>query len=512
MFQLTNIILSLIGFIVLFSVISHFQLMNQLKGWLKEIEHFNPEQVNNTHHTIWLQRVIDDYKTHHLSGIYPLNTGVIIEKHLFFQKIRLFGIFPVPIGNGMRLLQQLPSAAIITGILGTFIGLTLAIQSMQETLLLISTNSNEQLTIQTILSSISSPFQGMSLAFVTSIAGIGSGLFLSMLQAGYFSGGKSLLYLQNQIYSSCENLLDHQLHGELQNEKPKDSMEKLLDRLVTKVQESFQQSIGDFGEKMVDFTIGLKTSMDDVKGIFEAQKAFTEQFSQTSETLHQFGEKFSNTIQTLHEIQTNTTNSYVEIKKSIDGFTNQIKENQTKLEHGQRRFEQLLERSDQLLKDSHQKLEHMTNLYLRGLEEQLERYHQRSEEQERRLQDKNDEWYYRYQEKQDHYMRAAQDFSSSVQQLEKAWQAAVERVKRDFTEQLTYSFERNRDLNNRDQFSQQELRQIVHQIDTMQQNISRGLKEIQQYLAEENQILYRLVQIRNQEHLSQTQIPSRIIE
>ncbi|RBW70463.1 hypothetical protein [Bacillus taeanensis] len=512
MFQLTNIILSIIGFIVLFSVISHFQLMSQLKGWLKEIESISSKHIESPHLSIWLQLVIDDYKTHHLSGVYPLNTGAIIEKHLFFQKIRLFGIFSVPIGNGMRLLQQLPSAAIITGILGTFIGLTLAIQSMQETLLLISNNANEQLTIQNILSSISSPFQGMSLAFITSIAGIGGGLFLSMLHAGYFSGGKSLLYLQNQIYSSCENLLDHQLQGELQNEKPKDSMEKLLDRLVTKVQESFQQSIGSFGEQMVDFTIGLKTAMDDVKGIFEEQRIFTERFSEASSKLQQFGETFSHTTQTLNEIQTTTSNSYLAVKTSIDQFTKQIKENQTKLDHGQRRFEQLLERSDQVLKDGQQKFEQLTNLSLRGLEEQLERFHQRTEEQERRLQDKNDEWYYRYQEKQDHYTRAAQDFAASVQQLEKAWQSAVERVKRDFTEQLNYSLERHRDLNSRDQFNQQELRQIVHQMAEMQQNLTRGLKEIQHYLAEENQILYRLVQIRNQENLSQTQIPSRIIE
>ncbi|MFP3340416.1 hypothetical protein R0J91_20720, partial [Micrococcus sp. SIMBA_131] len=78
-------------------------------------------------------------------------------------------------------MQQLPPTSIIIGILGTFIGLTLAISSMQETLMFLSQKPEDaNLNLASVIEAISSPFQGMSVAFITSIAGIGNALFLTL--------------------------------------------------------------------------------------------------------------------------------------------------------------------------------------------------------------------------------------------------------------------------------------------------------------------------------------------
>lgn len=491
----TTIVCFIIGLLVLVGVVGHIQTTIRLRQWLadiKEYEYGNGEQLP----TGWIGRVLKEYQNYHLGGVQELNSQVLIEKHFFQQPIRMLGMIKVPIGNVTKLLHQLPATTIIVGVMGTFIGLTLAIMSMQETLVGIGNQPTESnLTVTTIVSSISAPFEGMSIAFITSIAGTGGALFLTLIQTGFLSGGSSIQYLQGKVMSDCEALLDHKVHLKLQNEKPQDSMEKLLDRLVTKVQESFQKSIGDFSSNMLDFTEGLKQAMVDVNGILSSQRDHTERFASSSEVLTTFGDRLSETVQKLETVQHSVDNGLVKLSEQLIHFERHIKGATEKQEAGQKRFEQIMQRSDKLFEESNKKTEEVGRALITGVETVLGRYETKHEDFERRMQQQNDDWFYRYQEKQEHYGRAADTFSTSVQQLEKSWYGTVEKLKRELIDQLTYVFERDRQSRMDQHRDHDQNRDLIRTFESLYQNLNREFKQTHQYMGDIYQTLNRLYDV-----------------
>ncbi|MGP4079307.1 hypothetical protein ACTWQL_05280 [Pseudalkalibacillus sp. R45] len=492
--NVTIIVIGIIGFITVFGIIGNIQARIKLADWLKELRQIDAATVQTGRGSKWMNDAIEDYRNFHLSGISNVNSPVLVEKHLMQQPVRVLGIFPVPTGNIIRLLHGLPSLAIIVGVLGTFVGLTIAIMAMQDTLVSIGNQpgENANLSVSAIVAAISEPFRGMSIAFVTSIAGIGSSLLLSFVQSGFLTGGTSLSYLQDRVLTEAEGVLDHVVQEQLQNEKPKDSLERLLDRLVSKVQESFQQSIGDFSEKMVDFTSGLEEAMDDVKGILTAQRDHTEQFKQSTDVLVMFGDRFSETITKLESVQHSVDKSLSKLNDHVSGFEKQYKRTSDQLEQGQKRMEHVMKHSDRMIEESQKKTEELGRSLVNGVETVLSRYETKQEDFERKMAQQNDEWFYRYQDKTEQYGRASETFAGSVQQLEKAWYGTIETFKREFIDQLGYMFDRERQAR-QDPGREQEMRELIRALDSVYQNLSREFKQTHQYFGDVYHVLQRLL-------------------
>ncbi|WP_257348151.1 hypothetical protein [Pseudalkalibacillus decolorationis] len=540
--NLTLIVVGIIGFITIFGIIGNFQARIKLADWLKELKQM--DATSQSRRPQWMVDAMEDYRSYHLAGVTNVNSPVLIEKHLMKQPIRVLGIFRVPTGNVIRLLHGLPSLSIVVGVLGTFIGLTLAIMAMQETLVGIGNQPGEStLSVSSIVTAISEPFKGMSIAFVTSIAGIGSSLCLVVVQTGFLTGGTSLSYLQDRLITEAESFLDHVLQEQLQNEKPKDSLERLLDRLITKVQESFQASIGDFSEKMVGFTAGLEEAMTDVKGILHAQREHTEQFKHSTDTLVAFGDRFSDTITKLESVQHSVDKSLAKLGEHVSGFEKQYKRTSEQLDQGQKRMEQVLQRSDRTMEEAHKKTEEIARSLITGVEQVhqrsdrtleeaqkkteelgrglisgvdsvLSRYETKNEDFERRMAQQNDEWFYRYQDKNEQYGRASESFASSVQHLEKAWYGTIETFKRDFIDQLGHMFERERQSKYDNGGREQETRELIRALDAVYQNLSREFKQTHQYFGDVYHVLQRLldatVQSANVRHERDQYEPRRI--
>ncbi|MCF6411645.1 hypothetical protein [Pseudalkalibacillus salsuginis] len=491
--SVTIIVIGIIGFITLFGIIGNIQSRIKLADWLKELRQIDTAAVEAGRGSRWMNDAIEDYRNFHLSGVSNVNSPVLVEKHLMQQPIRVLGIFRVPTGNIIRLLHGLPSLAIIVGVLGTFVGLTIAIMAMQDTLVSIGSQPGEgNLSVSAIVAAISEPFRGMSIAFVTSIAGIGSSLLLSFVQSGFLTGGTSLSYLQDRVLAEAEGVLDHVVQKQLQNEKPKDSLERLLDRLVSKVQESFQQSIGDFSEKMVDFTSGLEDAMEDVKGILTAQRDHTEQFKQSTDILVMFGDRFSETIMKLESVQHSVDKSLAKLGDHVSGFEKQYKRTSEQLEQGQKRMEHVMKHSDRMIEESQKKTEELGRSLVTGVESVLSRYETKQEDFERKMAQQNDEWFYRYQDKTEQYGRASDSFAGSVQHLEKAWYDTIETFKRDFIDQLGYMFDRERQARN-EPGRDQEMRELIRALDSVYQNLSREFKQTHQYFGDVYHVLQRLL-------------------
>ncbi|MGA9288226.1 MAG: hypothetical protein WBV93_07700 [Anaerobacillus sp.] len=509
MLNVTTIVLFLIGFLAIFGVTATIQISLQMKQWLRDIENAEIQNDSTAHTAPWIQNVMKEYKTYHLAGVSQVNTQALIEKHFFKESVPLFGFARVPAGGMMRFMQQLPPTSIIIGILGTFIGLTMAISSMQETLMFLSQKPEDaNLNLASVIEAISSPFQGMSVAFITSIAGIGNALFLTLIQNGVLTGGRTTAYYLEKIISDCESLLDHNLNASLTQEKPHDEMERILDRLAGRIQDSFQETLGDFSNNMIHFTAGLNEAMKDVQGILSSQRQYTEQFSSSTSMLEAFGVKLQESFTQLDGVQEKATNGILELGNKLKTLESQLQALSRHHETGQRKFEQLVQRSDQLIKETQKKAEETGQNYLRGLDEQMQRYQGSQEELERRVHQMQDEWYYRYQDKQNQYGRASQDFAESVSQLEKAWYSTLDKIKREALEPIIHKMDREQ----RDQPLQHEMRTIAHSLDSLYQGLARELKDIQHQLSESHQIQLRLYeeQIRRQS-MAQQHVQSRMI-
>ncbi|MBF0706451.1 hypothetical protein IQ283_07485 [Alkalihalobacillus hwajinpoensis] len=509
MLNVTTIVLFIIGFLAVFGVTATIQISLQMKKWLRDIENAEIQNDSTTHTAPWIQNVMKEYKSYHLAGVSQVNTQALIEKHFYKESVPLFGFARVPAGGMMRFMQQLPPTSIIIGILGTFIGLTLAISSMQETLMFLSQKPEDaNLNLASVIEAISSPFQGMSVAFITSIAGIGNALFLTLIQNGVLTNGRTTAYYLEKIISDCESLLDHNLNASLTQEKPHDEMERILDRLACRIQDSFHETLGDFSTNMVHFTAGLEQAMKDVQATLTAQREYTEQFSSSTETLESFGIKLKDSFTQLDGVQEKATNGIIDLGNRLKTLESQLQSLSKHHESGQRKFEQLVQRSDQLIKETQKKAEETGQHYLRGLDEQMQRFQGSQEELERRVHQMQDEWYYRYQDKQNQYGRASQEFAESVLQLEKAWYSSLDKIKREALEPIIHRMERDQ----RDQPLQHEMRAISNSLDSLYQGLARELKDIQHQLSESHQLQLRLYeeQMRRQS-MAQQHVQSRMI-
>jgi phosphate uptake regulator len=503
--ELSFIILIIIGFITLFGIVCHFQTIFTLRKWQQELIKLDEGHLTSTSIT-WINRLIKEYEMYKQLQHESINTLSLVEKHFIKVPIRLFGIIKSPVGNVLKLQQLLPMTVIICGILGTFVGLTISMFEMQNTLTLIGTTNNE-VSMNSIVAAISSPFQGMSLAFITSIAGISSSLLLNLFQTGFLSGGTSISYYKASILSEAESLLDHSVSAKINNEKPKDMMEKLLDRFSNKVQEAFHDSVSAFGDKMIHLTEELREVTTEMKALIVKQDNASEAFSSSSYVLKEFGNELSTTVSSLLSVRNGVDHELNTLQNAIKGLEKQIHGSTEKHEAGQRRFEQMLQRSDQLLKDSSTKTAEISSLFLKGLDEQSNRAYAKQEEMERRLYQKQEEMNYAFQDKQSQYYHAAQDFASSVHQLEKAWHDVVERLRREVIDKMDQS-------RNRISPPQQENRELIRTIELVSERSQYEVSQIQHYLSEVYQLLLRLYE--QQQYMTtgpkRTQIPTRLNE
>ncbi|MFD1736668.1 hypothetical protein ACFSCX_08820 [Bacillus salitolerans] len=490
------IILFVIGFIAIFGVISHFQMLFTLKGWQQELIRLETSELGSSSVT-WINRVVEEYRKYKEIQHESMNTISLVDKHFMNEPIRLFGFFKTPVGNVVRMQQLLPVACIICGILGTFLGLTLSMFSMQQTLSTIGT-STADISMSSIVSAISSPFQGMSLAFVTSIAGIASALLLNLFQTGFLSGGTSISYYQSSILAETESLLDHKVASLIKDQKPKDTLEKILDRFSDKVQDAFQKSVEQFAGKMVNLTGELLSICEGLNNMVIKQEEATNTFSTSTSTLKEFSLELSTSIESLLQVRAGVDSELQTLQQTIKTIEKQLQSSIEKQEAGQKRYEQMLQRSDQILRDSSNKTAEISNLFLKGLEEQMNRGFAKQEEMERRLYQKQEEWNYSLQDKQSQYYHAAQDFQTSVHQLEKAWHDVVERLRRDVIDKMEHARNRQSPLQN-------DNRELIRTIELASERSKHEIGQIQQYLTEVYQILLRMYE----EQQYATSIPKR---
>ncbi|GGH84838.1 methyl-accepting chemotaxis protein [Pullulanibacillus pueri] len=510
--NLTAIIVGAIGLLLLIGIITQIQTSQLLRRWIEDIKSQNSTSLNLR--TPWLRETFEEYKTYRLTGI-EINSQALVEKNLFNEKVWLAGVIKAPIGNITKMVSHLPSFTIILGVLGTFLGLTFSMFSMQDTLLTLGDQTgNGNLSVDSIVSAIASPFKGMSLAFITSIAGIGSAFILNLIQAGFLSGGRSISYLTQNLLTESEALLDHKYEAQLQSDKPKDSFEKILDRLANKIGESFHSTIGDFNRDMVHFTERLDASMQELQNLINNEKQRSTLFLEATQSMEASGTTFERATKLFEETNQGVSGQIHSLKEAIE-------QTLKRMETHEKRMEQASKQTQGHLDQSNKRIEEISQQFLRALDQQMDSYQDKYDHASSTLQRQQEDWLYQHQEMNNRYAESTDTLSSGLDQLERSLYQMFEKIKREVLEQIKYQNDRQAQMFTQNDH-RQDTRDIIRHLEALScsfENLSHGIdrnsSDSVRYMQEFYQLLTRISQHLEQQALQQRPshgLPSRVID
>lgn len=203
-------------------------------------------------------------------------TESIITETFVQEKFSGWRIFHVPVVNWIKMIQMTVSIFILLGVLGTFIGLTISLGSIDA--------SGSQL-----VENVVGVLAGIDMAFYTSIAGMGLSLVMTVLIKVL-----NTEYLLTDIMLKVESKLAGNEAG---------SFSRLIDvsetihRSILDLQETNQKSLGEIVGAFAGFqeyTTGLQKSAEDLAhfndGLAHNLQDFQALFHSMSEVTDGFGE------------------------------------------------------------------------------------------------------------------------------------------------------------------------------------------------------------------------------
>ncbi|WP_194192396.1 MotA/TolQ/ExbB proton channel family protein [Clostridium chrysemydis] len=241
----------------------------------------NYESREKTFESNVLNEIVKDFKSSAQKGTDNINTEVLILKHLRNN----FNL-------NDKFMNMIPAISIALGLLGTFLGLTVAIHSTKG--VLVSGVSSMEL----FLSEMGLPLQGIASAFWTSIFGV----FVSIILNFIISLVKRE---KDMFFDTFEDYLDNLIYGEnfygfaKQFEKFNNTLENTMKDLTKEMRALFREGVEELVEKINKNTIDM---------------------TETAKEMSNYTVELSRVIKSLD----NTVDSFsmpVEIfKKSIDNF------------------------------------------------------------------------------------------------------------------------------------------------------------------------------------------------
>lgn len=164
------------------------------------------------------------------SNLDQVNTAALIDQVYSQQKIGLFSYEQID-----YFCRTLPNLLLAFGLLGTFLGITINLSSLSQTIS--QTDINE---VSSLVQEIQQPLKGMGIAFTTSLIGI---LFSAVLTG--FNLFNNTNVAKHKLISAIEDYLDNIY---LPNVQGKSRLDKAVNRLV----DEFKDFLGRFGTTVRD--------------------------------------------------------------------------------------------------------------------------------------------------------------------------------------------------------------------------------------------------------------------
>lgn len=251
-----------------------------------------------------ITKIVDDFKESTKIGTNDVNTEVIIEKNLSDEEV---------LGSEKEV-KNAASACIAIGLLGTFLGLTAAI--MQTRGVIGDTLGSTRMFGK----AMEAPFGSMSAAFLTSIFGVGSSLFLNNINI-------KMERAKDKFYDNMEDYLDNTIYGMYAvnlisqfnqfNRTVENNLRQLTGEITYLFREGVETLVADINKNNLDLT-------DTVKALTKYTKDLDRLTSSLDKSVNNFKEPVEKFKTSVEEYIQSSESASLKIKESTDKFSRNI--------------------------------------------------------------------------------------------------------------------------------------------------------------------------------------------
>ncbi|OBQ10605.1 hypothetical protein [Anabaena sp. AL09] len=225
-----------------------------------------------------------------------INTGALIDQVYSQEKIK--GLTCEQIDYLCRIL---PNLLLAFGLLGTFLGITINLSTLSQTIN--QANAND---VSNLVTELKKPLEGMSIAFTTSLTGLFFSALLTLFNFIFNSG-----LAKYRLISSLEDYLDNIYLPEVQGDA---RLDKIVNRMVSQ-QDVFLTNFGETVRKAVEQSMGKVAQQiaDGNKETTDLARQVYEKFTASAGTISSAANEFQNSMSAL-----NTTSQI--FKQSAETF------------------------------------------------------------------------------------------------------------------------------------------------------------------------------------------------
>ncbi|MEH2422372.1 MAG: hypothetical protein V7K48_16100 [Nostoc sp.] len=197
----------------------------------------------------------------------------------------------------------LPNLLLAFGLLGTFLGITLNLATLSQTI-----NQTNTSNVSNLVAELKKPLEGMSIAFTTSLTGLFFSTFLTL-----FNWFKNTSFAKYRLICSLEDYLDNIYHPQIQGDT---RLDKIVNKMVSQ-QDEFLTRFGDTVRDAVEKSIGsvAKQIAEGNKEAADLAKQVYQGFYQAAGTISGAANDFEHAIAELN------TKSHI-FKQSAEIFAN----------------------------------------------------------------------------------------------------------------------------------------------------------------------------------------------
>jgi chromosome segregation ATPase len=209
-----------------------------------------------------------------------VNTAALIDQIYSQETIKGFTCEQID-----YLCRILPNLLLAFGLLGTFLGITINLSTLSQTI-----NQANASDVSNLVTELKKPLEGMSIAFTTSL----TGLFFSALVTVFnfiFNSGLAKYRLISSLEDYLDNVYFPEVQGDTRLDKIVNKMVSQQDEFLTNfgktVREAVEQSMGNVAKQIAD---GNKETTDLARQVYEK---FTDAAGTISRAANEFKSSMS---------------------------------------------------------------------------------------------------------------------------------------------------------------------------------------------------------------------------
>ncbi len=307
------VILALILAVFIASLIISFVIRLKYKGIMVDLEKPRGGRFKSD----LLNKILDDYKSTALGNNSEINTQAIIEKHFSTSNLSL--------QVAERFIKNSVSLLIVLGLLGTFLGLTLAIGELIS--MMIGIDSDQIIEMfRTIGTSLLTSLRGMSTAFTTSLFGISFSIILTV-----FNIILNVEESRETLMVHIEEYLDNTVSLLVSKDKETElvSMNRILRETFTefgkKIEKSMAATAEIFGDKLKGAVMEVNLSSQVLDNTVERFDSSLRNFADNIKDFTEFNINLRNNIEIMDV-------SFIKVTEALKDTTKTIQTNYNSLE------------------------------------------------------------------------------------------------------------------------------------------------------------------------------------